>query len=374
MFKIGILGGGQLARMILEGCYKYGIEFHILSKEKNSPAGQLTQYETVGDWNNEKSLKEFARECDILTLENEFIDHHKLRMLESEGIEIYPGSETIKLIQDKLFQKQTLERINIPVSKFQSIKDADDIFQFTLENSYPVVLKSRTMGYDGKGNFQINSQADIDNAFDILSKRGDLYCESFVNFHEEVAIQIARNKNGEIKIYPIVHTIQKNHICDLVIASKKNFGPVKDKIEYISKKIVQELNYIGVMGIEMFLIDEDILVNELAPRVHNSGHYTIEGCFTSQFENHIRSIMNLPLGDTEMIAEYAVLKNILGEKNGKADLKGVNNILVNDKTYLHIYGKKETRIGRKMGHITVLSDECQKAIDTANHCREMVEI
>lgn len=372
--KIGIIGGGQLARMILENCYKYGFEFFILTDEMNSPAGQITKNEIAGDWNDEECLKRFGGKCDIITLENEFIDYKKISFLETSGKVVYPDSKIIKLIQDKLYQKETLEKLNIPVSKFCRVDTKEDIINFAKENNYPVILKSRTMGYDGKGNYEINTENEIDTAFSLLSERGKLLCEKFVKFDKEIATQVVRNKSGEIKIYPVVETVQKNHICNLVIASRQSFKNIRERVEEIAMRIVNETNYVGVMGIEMFLTGDEILINELAPRVHNSGHYTIEGCYTSQFENHIRAILNLPLGNTEMRNESSVMINIIGERNGEAKLQGAGKLLSKENIYLHIYGKKDTRTGRKMGHITVLSNDPENAIVSANEARESISI
>jgi 5-(carboxyamino)imidazole ribonucleotide synthase len=372
--KIGILGGGQLARMLIEESYRYGFEFHILSKEKDSPAGQVTKYETVGDWNDETCLEKFSKPCDVLTLENEFIDYRKIKFLEDTGRKVYPDSQSIKLIQDKLYQKETLEKIKIPVAKFCAVETKEDIMNFAGEDSYPLILKSRTMGYDGKGNMEIKSENEIEQAFLSLSRRGSLMCERFVKFDSEIATQVAINKSGQIRVYPIVETIQKNHICNLVIATGGKYRDIKDKVEEMAKKIVTELNYVGVMGIEMFLLGDKILVNELAPRVHNSGHYTIESCYTSQFENHIRAIINYPLGNTGMREENSVMINIIGERNGDANVKGVSKILSNEKIYFHNYGKKESRPGRKMGHITVLGHDMPAIIELAKQCREEIDI
>lgn len=372
--KIGILGGGQLARMIMEECYKFGHEFHILSNERESPAGQLTKFECIGNWNNKECLSSFSKNCDIITLENEFIDYQSLEFLENYGKEVLPSSSIIKMIQDKLIQKKTLHKFGIPSAEFTEVNSANDIEDFTGKYGYPVVLKSRTMGYDGKGNYTIKSGDDIEPALKLLSERGKLMCEKYVNFDTEIATQVVRSKSGEVRVYPVVETIQKNHICNLVIASEKKFGSINSHIKAIAEKIVNELNYTGVMGIEMFLKGDEILVNELAPRVHNSGHYTIEGCRTSQFENHIRAILDLPLGSTGMTTPCSVMINILGSKNHKACLKGAEKILKMENVFLHIYGKKETREGRKMGHITVNDKDMKNAIDTAKRCREEIEI
>jgi len=358
----------------MESSYKYGLEFHILSKEENSPAGQLTNFETVGDWNDEDCLKRFTAPCDIITLENEFIDFQKIENLERAGKKVYPSSRIINLIQDKLFQKKTLEKNGIPVAKFIAVENNDDVKRFAENNNYPVILKSRTMGYDGKGNTTINNEEQINDALENLSKRGELLCEGFVRFDKEIATQVARNKYGEIKVYPVVETIQKNHICNLVIASKNLFDNIKNQVTDIATKIVIDLDYIGVMGIEMFLTSDQIVVNELAPRVHNSGHYTIEGCYTSQFENHIRAVINYPLGNTELTSNSAVMINILGKRDGKAKLTGVGEVLGKDKTYLHVYGKNETRTERKMGHITVLHNDRDEAVRIAVESERSINI
>lgn len=372
--KIGILGGGQLARMMMEECYKFGYEFHILSKEENSPAGLITKFEYKGDWNDEDTLLAFSEKCDLITLENEFIDHHKIRFLENKGMNVYPSSDIVKLVQDKLFQKEYLRKSGIPVAEFAKADSMKDIFEFVSENSYPVILKSRTMGYDGKGNFTIEREDQIEEAFGVLSKRGKLMCESFVNFEKELATQVVRNGSGVIKVYNVVETIQKDHICNQVISAREQSEDIKSKAGAIALKIAEGLDYKGVMGIEMFLNGEEILVNELAPRVHNSGHYTIEACHTSQFENHIRAILNYPPGNTEMICDNAVMINILGTRNGKAELKNACGLLKSENVFLHIYGKTETGIGRKMGHITVLNDDIDKAIELAQRSRDLIDI
>lgn len=373
--KIGILGGGQLARMIMEESYKFDLEFVVLSNTPSSPAGMLTKHEMVGDWNDEAVLSSFAGACDVVTLENEFIDYKKIAYIESLGKPVHPSSNIIRLIQDKLIQKQTLKDLGIPSAEFVPVSTIDEIKSFAKEFTYPIILKSRTMGYDGKGNYKIDSEEDIDKAIETIGARGELMCEAFVNFKMEIAIQAARNKSGEIKIYPVVETIQKNHICHIVKASEKKFTELKDEVNSIATKILQELDYVGVMGIEMFLMDDNsILVNELAPRVHNTGHYSIEGCYTSQFENHTRAVLDLPLGDVSMREDSAVMINILGEKDAPAKVVRLGAVLQTDRAYVHIYGKRETKIGRKMGHITVLDKYLDVAEKVALKCRETIDI
>jgi len=372
--KIGILGGGQLAKMMIESAIKYDYKFVVFSLEKFSPSRDIA-VQIVGDWNSKSHLKIFANMCDIITLENEFLDHKLIRYIEKTGKKCYPKSRTVKLIQDKLIQKQTLSNIKVPAANFMEVNSLEDIYSAVKKFKYPFVLKTRTMGYDGKGNIKINSEADINKAYKALIKRGKLFCEKFINFKKEIAVQAVRSISGEIKIYPVVDTIQKNHICHLVLANEKLNKVVTQKVNRLAKKILSELKYVGVLGIEMFVTrGNKVLVNELAPRVHNSGHYTIEGCKCSQFENHIRAILNLPLGSTERTSKSAAMINILGEKNSPARLRGINKLLKFENMYLHIYGKQETNKGRKMGHITVLGDNLQRTKKLAEKYRKLIKI
>jgi 5-(carboxyamino)imidazole ribonucleotide synthase len=372
--RIGIIGGGQLARMMMEASYKYGIEFVVLSNEGNSPAGKLTNSEIVGDWNDVECLKSFAKQCDVITLENEFIDYTKLKYLESLGKKVYPSSANIKLIQDKFIQKSTLSSLNIHIAEFIEIENKDDVKNFAAKFNYPVILKSRTMGYDGKGNFKIDNKNEIDEGMDTLGKRGELMCERFIQFEKEIAVQAVRNANGDFKIYPVVETIQENHICTTVLASKELFPNLANKVESIAKSILDKLNYVGVMGIEMFLLGENIIVNELAPRVHNSGHYTSEGCYTSQFENHIRAVSGLKLGDTDLKENSAVMVNILGKFDGNYDLDFLKHLNLKNNSHVHLYGKNENRTGRKMGHITVTGNDLNDLLSEGNKIREQIKI
>jgi 5-(carboxyamino)imidazole ribonucleotide synthase len=372
--KIGILGGGQLAKMMIEAGIKYDYKFVVFSLEKFSPSREIA-VQIVGDWNSKSHLKIFAKMCDIITLENEFIDHKLIRYIEKTGKKCYPKSRTIKLIQDKLIQKQTMKNFNVPTADFMEVNSIEDILTAAKKFKYPIILKSRTMGYDGKGNIKIDSEEDISRAYKKLIKRGKLFCEKFIKFKKEIAVQAVRSISGEIKIYPVVETIQENHICNIVLAKNKANKLLTEKVNKLAKKILKKLNYVGVFGIEMFLTGgNNVLVNELAPRVHNSGHYTIEGCKCSQFENHIRAILNLPLGSTEMINGAAVMINILGERNAPAHTRGINRLLNYKNAYLHIYGKQETHKGRKMGHITVLGDSLGQTKKLALKYRKLIKI
>jgi 5-(carboxyamino)imidazole ribonucleotide synthase len=364
--RIGILGGGQLARMIIEETAKYGFEFVIYSEEMNSPAGKICSNEIVGKFSDYEMLNEFCNECDIVTLENEFIDRKYIEHIEKSGKDCLPGSDIVGIIQDKFVQKNTLKGMGIPVPEFEEVNSVGDIKKFAEVYGYPVILKSRTMGYDGKGNYRIDNEDEIKYAYDALSKRGKLMCEQFVGFKRELAVQIVRGRNGELKVYPVVESLQKNHICNIVKASNGFDGKTSNEIHELAAKIADGISYVGVLAVELFQMDEGKLyVNELAPRVHNTGHYTIEGCYVSQFENHIRAVVGLPLGSTEMKFKNSVMINLLGERNGKAELEGYSELIKDPMAAIHFYGKDETRVGRKMGHITVSGDNMKLILDKA---------
>ena len=363
---IGILGGGQLARMSAYQAYKLGFEIAILEKIKSSPAGMMTKHEFVGWVDDKKVLRDFTNTSDIVTLENEFVDYQKLEFVESLGKKVLPSPKTISLIQDKYVQKKTLKKNNIPVANFLKVDEKANYTKIAKVLGNKFILKSRKMGYDGYGNYNVKSEKDFHSGIERLSSRhSELMAEKFVDFDMELAIMVARSKK-EIKTYPVVQTIQKNHICHTVIAPAQiNLSAIK-RAEKIAVEAVKAIKGYGIFGIEMFLLDgKKILVNEMAPRPHNSGHYTIEACVTSQFENHIRSVLNLSLGSTDMVKPYAVMINLLGKKEGEGVVENYDEVLKNDIVHLHIYGKEKSRLGRKMGHITVLGDNLNKILSLA---------
>jgi 5-(carboxyamino)imidazole ribonucleotide synthase len=363
---IGILGGGQLARMSAFAAKRMGFNVVILEKHRNSPAGQVSDAELTGWVNDTAMLRKLAKLCDVVTLENEFVDYHRIELIEKLGRKVYPSSKTISLIQDKFIQKETLAKNKIPVPKFIEISHKKDFDNIVNELKLPFILKSRKMGYDGYGNAFVKNKKDFEKAFDKLTHRhSKLMTEELIDFKMELAVMVARTKK-EIKVYPVVQTIQKNHICHTVIAPAKINNKIAFKAKQIAVQSVKAVNGYGIFGIEMFYTaNGKILVNEMAPRPHNSGHYTIEGCYTSQFENHIRAVLNLPLGSPEMVKPGAVMINLLGKTNNSGTVRNYSNALENDKAHLHIYGKEHSRTGRKMGHITVIGNDLKEILKTA---------
>lgn len=343
--------------------YRLGFDIAILEKTQNSPAGQLTHNEFVGWVDDKRILDEFVIASDIITLENEFVDSGILHQIELIGKKVIPGSKTIGLIQDKFIQKQTLEKSRIPVAPFVEVKSEDDYGRIENILSLPFLLKSKKMGYDGYGNALINSENDFNTAFKKLVKRNpELLAEKYIEFDKELAVMVVRTKN-EIITYPVVETIQENHICKVVIAPAPIDSKLLKETAEIGIESVKAVAGYGLFGVEFFIDKHDkILVNEMAPRPHNSGHYTIEACRTSQFENHIRAVLNMPLGSTKMIDKNAVMINLLGKREGEGIVENYEESLAEPNLHLHIYGKERSRIGRKMGHITLLGKNLNEVL------------
>lgn len=372
---IGILGGGQLARMSAYAAYRLGFDIAILEKKKNSPAGQITHKEFVGWVDDSSILRSFSKQCDVITLENEFIDYQQLALLEKIKKKVVPNSRTIALIQDKFLQKESLSLKQLPVAEYVSISTPSEFEKISKLLKLPFVLKSRKLGYDGYGNAFIKNKKDFEREFRRLTSRhSKLLAEKFIDFRMELAVMVARTTN-EIRVYPVVQTIQKNHICHMVIAPAQISSRLIQQAKEIAIDSVVAVGGFGIFGVEMFLTKDDkILINEMAPRPHNSGHYSIEGCVTSQFENHIRSILDLPLGSTEMIKPYAVMINLFGKKMGDGIVENYSTPLNNENAHLHIYGKLKSRIGRKMGHVTLIGNELNALIDSAKRIEKRIII
>ncbi len=338
--------------------FRFGMSVAIYERTAKSPASQVTPHSFVGDWFDKSELTKFAQCASVITLENEFIAPSVLEYLESLGKPIFPTSKTIAMVQDKLVQKETLRRNNLPVAEFAAILSVADAEHFGNTRGYPFLLKSRTGGYDGYGNRTIHTRSDIPDALTALGfPERAIMAEAFVKFEKELATIVARTGDGSVKVYPIVETIQEHHICKIVKAP----AAIDEETEWAAKNLAQvaidSIDGIGVFGVEMFLAEDGkILINELAPRPHNSGHYTIEACVTSQFENHIRAILNYPLGDVSMCAPAAVMVNVLGKQCAPVSLHSLPSALRSPIAKVHLYGKSDSRIGRKMGHITVVGD------------------
>ncbi len=370
---LGIIGGGQLGRMLTQAAHDLKIKTIVLDPTPQSPAGIIADKQIIGDFKNPQEIKKLAKQVDYLTFEIESANTQVLKELAKSGTKIQPPGETLEIIQDKYLQKQFLDNLKIPIAPFAVVDNSKDLESFIEKYKYPIILKARFHGYDGRGNAVIRRSTDIKKAFEKVGS--NTYVEKLISFKRELAIQVARNEKGVIKSYPLVETIQKNNICHFVLAPAKATKSVKSQALKIAKKVIANFKGAGVFGIELFeTSNRKIILNEIAPRVHNSGHYTIEASLTSQFEQHVRAVCNLPLGPTALKSKAAVMVNILGKRDGEVALKGLEKVKNLDGVYVHIYGKKETRRERKMGHITVLGKNLEEALEKAKTARGMISI
>jgi 5-(carboxyamino)imidazole ribonucleotide synthase len=368
--RIGIVGGGQLAKMTALSALEFGCDIHILERKPEGPAMNLAGKTFIGDWDNPDDLLKLAEHADVITLENEFVDANSLSELEKAGHTLFPTSKSIGLVQDKYIQKQTLQEAGLPLIPFRAIKSREEIIEVANELNWPLVIKTRRNGYDGKGNATINDENEINAAWDKLD--GDnrtLYAEAFCPFVSELAIIITTSRNGEVATYPLVESVQRDHICHIVRAPALVSDSITKNAIDIAQRAVVAFGAIGSFGVEMFLTkDGEVIINELAPRVHNSGHYTIEACECSQFENHVRAVLGWPLGSTKMVKPAAVMVNLLGQDHGSGQPAGFDEALTMPGVHIHIYGKELSMPGRKMGHVTALGEtipEAEKAAQAA---------
>ena len=372
--RLGILGGGQLAQMLTQAAVSLGLDTAIYDTAPDSPASRLTQTHTIGAWDDLDALRAFAAGCDVLTLENEFVFAQPLSDLAATGVQIYPPPATLATIQDKFRQKQAIQSAGLPVPQFAAVESPDEVRQFALTLGYPLVLKIRYGGYDGYGNATVRTPDDLDATWAKLAKPGRrLMVEQWVGFERELAVMVVRGRDGQTAVYPVVETVQQHHICHVVRAPADISAQQADLASDLARSAVETVGGVGVFGVEVFAMpDGTVIYNEIAPRPHNSGHYTIEACATSQFENHIRAVMGWPLGDIKLRAPAAVMVNIFGKRNGYTDPHAIRPALSVPGATLHIYGKREVRIGRKMGHVTVLASTLAEAESVARAAADPV--
>lgn len=374
MVKVGIIGGGQLGQMMTEASKNLELEVTVLEPTENPPAVQAGAKQIVGSLTDPEKIKELSEKSDFVTWEIEHINTEVLEELENKGFKINPSPKTLAKIKDKYLQKEFLEANGIPVAPFKKIEKIEDIQKVINELGLPLLLKTRFGGYDGRGNFVIRSSEDIEKGFKKLGGE-NLYVEGFVEFEKELAIMAVRDKNANIKIYPVVETIHENNILQVTLAPAPISSEQTQKAGEFAKKVMQHLEGAGVFGIEMFLTKSgEILVNEIAPRVHNSGHYTIEACVTSQFENQLRAVSEMELGSTDLKVGAAVMINILGDRNGAAEPKGIEDAEKLGNVFVHMYGKKDVKPERKMGHLTVTGENMEEVLEKANVARSLISI
>jgi 5-(carboxyamino)imidazole ribonucleotide synthase len=373
---VGILGGGQLARMTAEAAARLGVEVAILEREAASPAARIAAREVVGNWTDPSEVAALAEGALAVTLENEFVEVAALEHLAARGVPVYPTARTLATVQDKLAQKRFMRDADVPLPDFAEVSTQEDILRAGEVWGWPLVLKARRNSYDGYGNATLRGAEDIEGACARLGwPERQLLVEAWVPFARELAVMVTRGRDGACAVYPVVETVQQNHICHVVRAPAPGDLQVIARAAEIGRRAVEAIEGVGVFGIELFeTADGTVLYNEIAPRPHNSGHYTIEGCVTSQFENHLRAVLGLPLGSTELVAPAAVMVNLLGTRDGPARTEGLSAALAVPGAHVHIYGKVAARPGRKMGHVTALDDTLDEAEACARSAAEALHL
>ncbi|HEY8781471.1 MAG TPA: 5-(carboxyamino)imidazole ribonucleotide synthase [Mucilaginibacter sp.] len=369
--KLGILGGGQLGRMLIQQTINYNVTVKVLDPDRDAPCRKLCDEFVVGSLGDYETVYNFGKKVDMVTIEIEKVNVDALEQLEKEGVLVYPQSRIIRLIQDKGLQKQFFKENHIPTAEFQVISSPEQLRQSHIP--FPYIQKLRRDGYDGRGVYKVIDESYLANAFTEPS-----LIERLIDFEKEIGVIVARNENGEVKTFPLVEmefNPEVNLVEFLIQPSTLPFEVHQDAA-LIAAKIAEDLKIVGLLAVEMFLDKKGkILVNELAPRPHNSGHQTIEGNVVSQFEQHLRAIFNQPLGETACL-NNAIMVNVLGEAGyeGPAIYQGIEKVLKVPGVYVHLYGKALTMPFRKMGHVTIVDVDREKAIEKARFVQGTLKV
>ncbi len=370
-FKLGILGGGQLGKMFIQEAVNYNVQVCVLDPDKNAPCAGIAHEFVNGDFKDFDAVYNFGKDKQVLTIEIEHVNTKALKLLESEGVAVYPQPSILELIQDKGHQKEFYSKENIPTASFKLVNNKDEVIKNIA--GFPYMQKARKGGYDGKGVHVLKSEKDIENCFDLPS-----VLESFVDYDKELSVIVARNASGQLTTYPIVE-LEFNPEANLVeylICPAQVSTEIERSASQIAKDIARKLGVVGLLAVEFFLTkDGELLVNEVAPRTHNSGHQSIEGNVTSQFEQHLRSILDLPLGDTSVVLP-SVMLNLLGAQghSGEACYKNIDQVMAMSQVHIHLYGKHITKPFRKMGHVTVTDKNLEIAYKKAETVKELLKV
>lgn len=358
---IGILGGGQLGRMMALSAREMGYRIVVLEPTPNSPCGQVADLQIQTTYDDLDGARKLAEMCDVLTYEFENIDAYTANWLE-ENLYLPQGSRLLSITQDRVKEKETVSQFNCPVVPYEVVHSLEDLKAGVENLGMPSVLKTTRGGYDGKGQFVIREETHIQTAWDELDGRGPFVLEKWIPFDKEISVIVTRGVTGEIATFPVVENIHVNNILYQSIVPARIPLTAEKAAVHLALQLAESLQLVGTLAVEMFLTENgDIYVNELAPRPHNSGHYTNNACETSQFEQHIRAICGWPLGKTDLF-KPVVMVNILGEHLENV-LKHIHEI---EGAHLHLYGKAESRVGRKMGHVNVLADSVEDALHEIN--------
>ncbi|MFI6476860.1 5-(carboxyamino)imidazole ribonucleotide synthase [Nonomuraea sp. NPDC050663] len=361
---VGIVGAGQLARMTQPPAIALGVELRVLANSHDEGAAKVIVDTRIGDYKALADLQEFAKGCDAITFDHEHVPTDHIRALVAEGVNVHPGADALVHAQDKAVMRERLTAIGAPCPAWSRVTTADDVESFAREHGWPVVLKAVRGGYDGRGVWVVRSAKE---ARETVATGVELMAEAFVPFQRELAVLVARSPHGQGVSYPVVETVQEDGICVEVIAPAPAIDPEDSaQAQRIALKIANELGVTGLLAVEMFETENGLVVNELAMRPHNSGHWTIEGARTSQFEQHLRAVLDLPLGSPTLTAKWVVMVNLLG--GDEPDIfKRYEHVMAHDPgVKVHFYGK-DVRPGRKIGHVTALGDDLDTVRAKARH-------
>lgn len=374
--KTGILGGGQLGKMLALAAHNWDLDTWVLDQDKSFPAGPVCSHFVAGNFKDFEDVYAFGKQVDVLTIEIEHVNTDALLKLAAEGVKIHPAPDKLNIIKDKGLQKQFYAEQGLPTSSYRLYSDEKEVRKALQDGSLslPFVQKSRTAGYDGRGVAVIKNPEHLESRL----LPGPCVVEDLVDIDKELAVVVARNERGEVKSFPAVEMIF-NPVANLVefLSCPANVSrEVEEAAEQLAVRTIEAYGLCGLLAVELFLTKSgELLVNEVAPRPHNSGHHTIDSCYTSQFEQHLRAILNLPLGSTEM-KTASVMVNLLGEEghSGPVAYEGMEQCLSMKGVNVHLYGKKETRPFRKMGHVTVVADSVAAAFDIARRVKETLKV
>jgi 5-(carboxyamino)imidazole ribonucleotide synthase len=368
--KLGILGGGQLGRMLIQSGIDFNIPFAVLDPDVHAPCATLAEFHN-GKLTDFDTVMRFGSTCDIITIEIENVNTAALKELARQGKKVYPQPEVIELIQDKRVQKRFYREHNIPTADFVLTENAEDVRKHS--GFLPAVNKLGREGYDGRGVQLMRSTADLEKAFDAPG-----LLEKLIDFEKEISVIVARNESGEIKTFPVVEMVfhPVHNLVEYLFAPAQLAKEITAKAEAIAVDVINRLNMVGLLAVEMFVTKSgEVLVNEIAPRPHNSGHQTIEANITSQYEQHLRAILNLPLGDTTLLLPSAMV-NLLGEDgySGPAMYEGFEDVMRISGVHVHLYGKKTTKPFRKMGHVTIIDRDVDSLKQKAAFAKQTLKV
>ena len=369
--KLGILGGGQLGRMLIQAGIDLNLYFLILDPDADAPCKTLCNEFYHGSFADFETVYNFGKKCDVVTIEIEHVNCDALAKLKAEGVKVYPDPEVIRTIQDKGLQKEFYKKHNLPTADFRLLANESELK--ANEDFLPAFQKLRTLGYDGRGVQKVTTETASEKIFTAPS-----VLEKLVDYEKEIAVICARNANGEIAVFPATELVfhPEFNLVDYLIAPANISEDLQKTVAELAKKVLEAFDMVGLLAVEMFLTKTgEVLVNEVAPRPHNSGHHTMKANYTSQFEQHLRAVLNLPLGDTRQHSA-AAMANLLGESgySGEAKYEGLSDALEIPGVYVHLYGKKITKPARKMGHLTALAETTAEAQAKAEAARNSLKI